>query len=244
VTDPQKPPSYVTPGARSGLPVAWLAALIVIVLGALAVFAIFALNIGPFAPAATASAAPSNAPAATAGQSAQPAATASTPAGSDASPVASASSSTPATIAPSPGTPEEALLFHVPSDIRPTCTVEPGKGHVILAASCSADAGNITLVYSQYDAIEAMAQDFDDLRLASQIEAGTGNCEDHATWPAEGPYMAADQLAGRRLCTDQPGAPTIYWTDDRLAILSQASQQSADYERLVDFWANEAGPIP
>ena len=48
--------------------------------------------------------------------------------------------------------------------------------------------------------------------------------------------------AGRWLCTDTPGTPTIYWTDERLQILSQASQSLGDHTRLVDFWMNESGP--
>jgi len=223
--------------------IALLAALAVVVLGALAVIALFMLNIGPFGPAATASAAPTASTAASAGQSEAPLATASAPASAAASPTSTEGPSTPPTTAPSPATPEEALLFHVPPDIRSTCTVSSGKGHVTLEASCSADAGDISLVYAQYDDAEAMAQDLDGLRIESGIETSTGNCEDHATWPAEGPYLAGGEPAGRRLCTDQPGSPTIYWTDDRLTILSQADQQSADYQRLVAFWANEAGPV-
>ncbi len=52
---------------------------------------------------------------------------------------------------------------------------------------------------------------------------------------------------GRYLCiatgVEPAVIPTIYWTDDRFNILSQASDVLGDYERLVEFWRDEAGPI-
>ena len=83
---------------------------------------------------------------------------------------------------------------------------------------------------------------FDTLFAKAQIDPNSGSCEDHATWPAESSYDAAGAPAGRRYCTDAPGTPTIYWTDERLNILSTAT--GADPATLVDFWTNEAGPVP
>lgn len=82
------------------------------------------------------------------------------------------------------------------------------------------------------------------LRDRAQIEPDTGSCEDHNTWPAEGSYKVENEPAGRRLCADQPGSSTIYWTDDRLTILSTAATSTGDYAGLLQFWMNEAGPIP
>ena len=52
---------------------------------------------------------------------------------------------------------------------------------------------------------------------------------------------------GRYLCVatgvEPAVVPTIYWTDDRFNILSQASNVLGNYERLVEFWVGEAGPI-
>jgi hypothetical protein len=45
------------------------------------------------------------------------------------------------------------------------------------------------------------------------------------------------------LCEDIDGLPTIYWTDQRLAILAQAASESSDSAPLVEFWTHEAGPI-
>ena len=74
-----------------------------------------------------------------------------------------------------------------------------------------------------------------------QIDPGTGSCEDHGTWPAEGPYGVESSPVGRRLCADWQGEPTIYWTDERLNIYASAT--AADPVRLIQFWTTEAGPI-
>jgi len=109
-------------------------------------------------------------------------------------------------------------------------------------ASCSASASDITVNYSMYASAELMNSAYQDVFTPLQIDPNSGSCENPSTWPAESTYDVEGAPIGRRLCTDQPGAPTIYWTDDRLNILSQAS--GADATQLLDFWTNEAGPIP
>ena len=141
-------------------------------------------------------------------------------------------------------TPEQALVAHVPEPIRATCTVEPGAGQAELVASCAADDGALVITYLQYATAEDMAAAFADRLERSQIEPSTGTCEDQATWPAEGQYSVGGEPTGRRLCTDEPGLPTIFWTDDRLNIMGQVSAESAAFERLIEFWTNESGPVP
>lgn len=112
------------------------------------------------------------------------------------------------------------------------------------SAACTSPDGTITLTYSSYDAANALDAAYEELRATTQIDPDSGRCEDHATWPAESSYEVQNEPAGRRLCTDEAGSPTIYWTDDRLVILSQAASTTGDAEALVEFWATEAGPIP
>ena len=109
-----------------------------------------------------------------------------------------------------------------------------------LVADCSGDGGAITVSYSEYPSTDTLATTLNALRVESGIDPDSGNCSNHASWPAEGVYSVSGPTAGRYLCTDVPGQPTIYWTDEQLLILSQASGPDAD--RLVDFWLNEAGP--
>jgi hypothetical protein len=168
----------------------------------------------------------------------------STPSASS-TPAASPTGSAGPTATPIPsGDLKDALLSHIPSAIRDTCFVSvPGGGSTILAlATCSADDGNIALTYFQYDSYDSMFLPYEGFRLASQIEPDTGDCNDHASWPAENGFNISGTLAGRWLCTEALGATTIYWTDNRLNILSQATQTVPDYGRLVDFWVHESGP--
>jgi hypothetical protein len=132
----------------------------------------------------------------------------------------------------------------VPEPIRPSCTLEGAVGNVVRTANCSADAGALQIAYSQYDTPESLTSTFDGLRRDAQIEPDSGRCEDHATWPAEGFYRMAGEVVGRWLCVDARSGPSIFWTDARLNLLAQVVGQAPDYERLVDFWTNEAGPIP
>jgi hypothetical protein len=136
----------------------------------------------------------------------------------------------------------DALLSHIPAPIRSTCLAVAGSDTIVAIATCSADDGNIQLIYFQYDSYDSMFTTYDSYRLASQIEADTGDCNDHNSWPAENGFNIAGQLAGRWLCTEAHGSTQLYWTDNRLNILSQATQTVPDYARLIDFWVHESGP--
>jgi hypothetical protein len=146
-------------------------------------------------------------------------------------------------VGPSPGTPEAELLAHVPEALGASCTSQTAASSPpIYMASCSASGSDITVNYSAYASAELMNAAYQAIFTPLQIDPNSGSCENASTWPAESTYEVEDTPTGRRLCTDQPGAPTIYWTDERLSILSQAS--GADATQLLDFWTNEAGPIP
>ena len=229
----------------SALSPALLATIAVVGVGVLALVLLLLINLASGSPAPTTTPGGSLPPGASPA-TAQP--TDSLPSskqptnGTDAPPTDS-----PLTPPPTPDgslTPEQALLTHVPEQIRASCTVEPGRSPVVLTARCTADDGALTINYYEYDTAEDMAGEYAELRGGSQIEPNTGRCEEPNTWPAESEYGVGGQITGRRLCTDQPGTPTIYWTDDRLNILGQAVAESAAVERLIEFWTNESGPIP
>ena len=134
------------------------------------------------------------------------------------------------------------LLSHVPKAIHPTCTGTADDGPILARADCSVDDGNIQVTYFQYDGYDSMFNKYDSYRIASQIEPGTGDCRDHDSWPTEDGFNISGQLAGRWLCTEALGATSIYWTDNRLNILGQATQTVPDYNRFVQFWLHESGP--
>ncbi len=229
----------------SALPPALLAIIAVVGVGIVTLLLLLALNLfnGP-GPNASASARPTGATS-TISTTAAPGASA-TPRPTDGAPTSTATDP-PLTPPPTPAgslSPEQALVAHVPEPIRATCVVEPGGGQAELVARCTADDSALALTYLQFATAEDMAAAFANRLEQSQIEPNTGRCEDQETWPAESEYGVGGQITGRRLCTDVPGTPTIFWTDDRLNIMGQASAESASFERLLQFWTDESGPIP
>ena len=188
---------------------------------------------------------PSAAPGATSSSTAIP--TPRTTPSSTLEPVPSQTDTPTGTLLPT-GTPigdiTQQLLRHVPTAIQPTCLTTPGTAPILARADCNADDGDIHVSYLIYDGEQAMLEDYEGYRLISGIEPSSGNCTDPRTWPAENAYSVAGRPAGRWLCTDATGETTIYWTDDRLKILSQASHMLEDHARIIDFWVREAGPYP
>ena len=112
-----------------------------------------------------------------------------------------------------------------------------------MSARCVLSNG-ILVTYAPYGDANGMDAAYEQVFSRQQIDADSGSCEDPSTWPAESSYDVDGQAAGRRLCVDEDGFAVIYWTDDRLLILSTASSASADADALLEFWTNEAGPIP
>jgi hypothetical protein len=151
-------------------------------------------------------------------------------------------SSAPSTPLGSPPTGFVAFLLHVPEALRASCVPVSGSDpDITLSAQCTSSDG-IVVSYNQYADATTMDAAYQAVFAHIQIDPGTGSCEDYGTWPAEGLYEIAGEAAGRRLCSTEQGSPTIYWTDDRLAISATAT--GSDPVRLIQFWTNEAGPIP
>ncbi len=185
-----KPPSYIPPQpvnpGPSRLLIAGGAAIGVLIVG---IVILFVLNMvaKPTTPA------PTNSPAASAAPG-TPAAT--VPGSPSASSVPSVGPSSAATnapptpgssvVPPSAGTPAAQLLAHVPEAIRATCATSDGSGGVLVSASCTADGGTISVTYDQYGDATSMDAAYEDAFGKEQIDADSGSCEDHNTWPAEG----------------------------------------------------------
>jgi hypothetical protein len=221
----------------SGPSVVLVAGLAFIVVLALGVGALYALGVGPFArtpptPRPTLIAQPTP----TAGPVTPE------PSGVIASPAPSPSGVVPS--ATPIGDPEEALRSHIPAAILDTCFVSSpdDPGAILALAVCDADDGDIRVTYFQYASYDKMFSAYSGFRLASQIEPDSGDCDDPATWPTENSYDIGEITAGRLLCTEELGETALYWTDDRLNILSQAVHTNGDHERLIEFWESESGP--
>lgn len=216
----------------SVLVVGVIAFVLVLVVG---VGGMFALGIGPFVRATPT-------PMPTFGGQPTPTAAVATPTGAipstAPSPTGAAPSATPI------ADPEEALLSHIPTAIADSCFVSaPDDASSIVAlAVCEADDGDIRITYFQYDDHDSMFSAYSGFRIASQIEPDSGDCDDPVTWPTENSYNIGGVGAGRLLCTEELSETSLYWTDDRLNILTQATHTKGDHARLIEFWTSESGP--
>jgi hypothetical protein len=241
--EPPAPPAPPSGPSGAGGPTPILIgglALLVLVLGT---GAMFAFNLGPFAqPTPTSSAYPSpTSPIAT--PSTRPSATV----GPTITPAASPQLSPTPNLGPTPtpipsGDVIAALLSHVPSGIADSCVIATGEGKVLARANCIARDGKIQVTYFLYTDHDSMFATYEGFRQASQIEPNTGSCNNPQSWPAESDFAISGETSGRFLCTEAMGATTIYWTDNRLNIFSEATDTESNYARLVDFWMHDSGP--
>lgn len=229
------------PPADSDSSRAVLAVLTVLLIVALAVTGVLAMNV--FGPAT----APSPPP--TQGAATSPSPTAATGLATSDPTTTTASPTTAASPDPAPSTPpvtpydsQQALLSHIPADLRDGCQLAPGTAPALATATCQADDDQILATYFLYDDERAMENAYDDFVEISTVERDSGRCSEPETWPSEGVYSISDEPAGRVLCMQNSDAPTVYWTDSRLLVLAWAFHLGADDERLYEFWLREAGP--
>ena len=144
------------------------------------------------------------------------------------------------------------LLSHVPEGVRNSCSPGAFVEPVIAQVNCTS-GDDIAVYYALYSDAFGLYGDYDRSVSRAQIERDSGRCYDEnadgtltATgdrWPSEHEYTLAGQPIGRYLC-NVDGPPSITWTDERLQILAVATAPAGDSDRLVSFWATEAGPIP
>jgi hypothetical protein len=246
-----EPPSYYRPQrSPSGLLLILIAAALIFVVGGVLAFV---MGLWPFA--ATPGASPTSQPtadqppASSSGASAQRTQQATPGQSTDATPPAQVPTGSLPTIPPDA---MSQLLFHIPEAIRATCTPATFTAQVIAAVNCLSGA-EIGVTYSAYLDSAGMYSEYNSSVDRAQFDRDSGLCYDvnsdgslTATldkWPSEHPYTVGGNPAGRFFCIER-GPPTITWTDDRLYILGLATATTGDANRLVNFWLNEAGPIP
>lgn len=250
-TAPTPTPPTAAPAARPSYarPVL-LAAVALLLIWLIGLGLLYAMGFfGPTSPETSAVATPTGEPTAAATASAAPTVDLPSPAGPGvtgpatttpgAAPSATTSSSSSPTVEPDP---RQRLLGHVPPHLRSTCTLEDGTAPALAVASCPADEGKILATYFLYADPEAMENAYQGFAAEADIEPNSGRCSDEETWPSESSYSVSGEPAGRVLCMQFSDAPTIYWTDTRLNILTWAFHFDGDAQRLYEFWELEAGP--
>ncbi len=209
------------------------------------------LGMGPFAPN------PQSSPGPTAGVGASAQASATNTGGQSEEPTIarpSGPSPTPTlNLTPQPPNDDTALLLsHVPEGVRNSCSPGAFVEPVIALVNCTSGE-EVAVYYALYPDSLGVYGEYDRRVNRTQIERDSGRCyEENADgtltatsdrWPSEHEYTQDSQPIGRFLCNED-GPPSITWTDDRLHILAVATAPTGDSDRLVSFWAREAGPVP
>ena len=140
---------------------------------------------------------------------------------------------------------DTALLAHVPQDFRDSCTPTVAVTPAIASLNCNTGfERGIFMSYTSYPDTTSMNTDYQLYVTAFGTGAGNGTCETSSDWPAEGSYTIDNVEAGRLLCVDSGGVPTMWWTDERLNILSSSfGVGDVTADDMWSFWANEAGPF-
>ena len=146
----------------------------------------------------------------------------------------------------------ERLLTHVPEGVRNSCSPGAFLEPVLALVDCTSGE-EVAVYYALYANAADANQEYDRSVRRAEIDRDSGRCYDEAAdgtftattdrWPSEHEYTLDSQPIGRYLCNED-GPPSITWTDDRLYILAVATAPTGDSDRLVSFWATEAGPVP
>jgi hypothetical protein len=136
----------------------------------------------------------------------------------------------------------QALLNHVPSDIRSTCVDSTATTDILASVDCTADSDAIAVSYTLYPDMASMDAAFDGFKEGMGSDATAGSCSDTTAWPKSDTYTVSDVHAGRYLCVFLGEEPNFMWTDERINVFSWAWHNNNDAARLYDFWLNDAGP--
>ncbi|WP_367321452.1 hypothetical protein [Streptomyces sp. HUAS ZL42] len=153
--------------------------------------------------------------------------------------------STPPTVLADEPLDAQALLQHVPADIRDSCTQgtrDLGESAPVYL-ECDPTGGVPDAVwYIQFTDTSSMNTwyngDVDDYGPYESDSCDTG-----ADVPGEGTYYVGDMAVGRKACyVDSDGYVNIDWTDERLNIAGMAFASPDEYAAFHDWWL-EAGPV-
>jgi hypothetical protein len=140
------------------------------------------------------------------------------------------------------------LIAHVPDGVRPGCTMHniraPGGDPAVVASidcSVTRDGAAYTLSYTQYDSVEEMQADYDELLAEPVGYVRPDGCDEGGT------YSVDDETVGSWTCVPTERETSIVYTYEPSAILATLSQVltatgSTDTAALDAFWNDFAGP--
>ena len=134
-----------------------------------------------------------------------------------------------------------ALLTHVPEDQQQYCEPVADGGDVqgwTAGVSCLLPTG-VQVWYFQMPSADEMNSVYSDLVGARPLDAG--QCGQSRE--AESSYSIGNETAGRLACFPSAHGPSVTWTHDTTAILSQAVRDDRSRAALFEWWSTEGGPV-
>jgi hypothetical protein len=140
---------------------------------------------------------------------------------------------------------EKALALHAPERrCRPWTYQTADIDGLRAAIICPANDGADTVVYYKFRSQEAMDSSYKEVRKQWGVR-NSGQCGTKKR--SESLYNIGNRRnVGRLLCIpkDTNGNALIYWTNNRLSILSLAFRNDDNIKVLYRWWQNDAGPKP
>jgi len=138
---------------------------------------------------------------------------------------------------------QQALLNHVPTDIRATCRAgeDVNAPGFVAAVTCGPSGGTDAIEYLQFRDAGTMNQSYDSVQNANGVATNTGTQE---TCPHEEGYSVGGVHKGRDVCFVAEGnRARLDWTYDELSILTKAQRDDGNAKALIDWWNGDTGPI-
>ncbi|MFI1971238.1 hypothetical protein BLA24_32710 [Streptomyces cinnamoneus] len=147
---------------------------------------------------------------------------------------------------PDDGTPTQALLTHVPSGLRSGCrAVDRSRyGASVTAVVECRLTGGVTAVYAQFTDVSGMNTRLGEIMSRETFtHSGCG-----ASTPLNGRQrfvVGNNRSEGTLICFQgDDGDPHLIWSDESLAIMTEAQSAPVSYGDLLDWWRKSAGPVP
>ena len=147
---------------------------------------------------------------------------------------------------PFPTAAEAALLEHIPSALKITCSrtdfAVAEESTAAIVCSALVGDGSVTITYQRYDDAEGMDAAYSRNLEFMSVDRDSGACS--GEWPAEASYSIDGEVAGRVGCSELGDiARFISWTDDRLLIHGYAEGFGVAKDAFYGWWLKESGPI-
>ena len=145
---------------------------------------------------------------------------------------------------PYPDEEEQALLHHIPPDIRRGCerleTESPSDRYLTAKVVCAAFGGANYVYYYQFKSLSGLEERYDARRERQGVSGG--QCP-RARYGEAGYDDAVTTDAGRVLCYSSDDAAWITWTNFQLNIWASAVNTSDLETSLHDWWGDHSGYV-